>query len=463
MTKPIPPIAAPDSPRDARATGRFSYSVSLLIILEAALVIRIVAADALEWYLHRNGPDGLCLFPDTDIYWQLARCIRMGLLYEIIEWGDIPYFALRTPGYPIFLAGCHWIAGENTLVVRLVQAVLGTVCVYLVYRLTERIAPVTERTPSGRLWTAPLIAAALVAVHPYLAMMSSFILSEAVFEPLMLAALFAIAVLWKGRCEPAADATNVNGTAPKLRRQIVIAMSGGAAAGAALLVRPSWALFLPVVLVIWIIDSRFDRKRMLGAVGYASLFVVALSLVMCPWWVRNAALYGRFVPTALWMGASLYDGLNPRATGASDMAFRYADPQIWPLTELDQDRELTRRSLEFAREAPGRVVELGFLKIARYWSPWPNADIVRGIGPVIVGATIELPLYALMAWGFWLLRRDIRGLTLLAGPILYFCALHAVFASSMRYRLPGEVPAIGLAAIGLLSVPRFRRRGLSNG
>ena len=46
----------------------------------------------------------------------------------------------------------------------------------------------------------PLVAAALAAFNPYFVVMSALVLSEAVFVPLMLAALWGMAVLWdRGR------------------------------------------------------------------------------------------------------------------------------------------------------------------------------------------------------------------------------------------------------------------------
>ena len=96
-----------------------------LVILEVALALRIVAADLVDLYVHRGGSDQLCLFPDTRIYWGLARAIRTGSPYEYVEWSDIPHFALRTPGYPLFLAVCQALFGRRTLAVRLVQAGLG--------------------------------------------------------------------------------------------------------------------------------------------------------------------------------------------------------------------------------------------------------------------------------------------------------------------------------------------------
>jgi hypothetical protein len=124
------------------------------------------------------------------------------------------------------------------------------------------------------------------------------------------------------------------------------------------------------------------------------------------------------------------------------------DSDIWPLDEQDLDAELTRRAIAFAREQPRRVLHLALAKLGRYWSPWPNAGGFRSPALALASSLLELPLFGLMVLGIWDRRRDPRAWVLLAGPLLYFCALHMVFASSMRYRIPGELPALGLAGIG---------------
>jgi 4-amino-4-deoxy-L-arabinose transferase-like glycosyltransferase len=391
---------------------------------------------------------------DTRIYWEPARKIRAGVPYEYVEWADIPHFALRTPGYPLLMAACQTLFGERPLAVRLVQAVLGTVGVYLVYRLTLQLVSPSEPADysaamamaTPRRWTIPLIAAALAALNPYYAFMSAILLSEAVFVPLMLAALWGQAVLW----DDPGQSNKLSGW-----KAVLVALGSGAAAGAAILVRPSWALFVPAMLIIRMIANFRDRRGLVASVRGALICAVAVAGVMSPWWARNALIYGKFVPTALWMGASLYDGLNPKATGASDMTF-VGDPEIWPLDEQDQDAELTRRAIAFARAEPMRVISLAAIKFGRYWTPWPNADVLRSPVAVVAGTIVELPILGLILVGAWARRRDLRAWVLLAGPLLYFCALHLVFASSMRYRIPGEIPALGLAAIGGIKLAAWR-------
>ena len=83
--------------------------------------------------------------------------------------------------------------------VRLVQAGLGALTVWLVYRLTREVL-VSRRSragyPPASWWSVPLIAAAIAALNPYYIAMSELILSEAVFVPLMLLTLWGLAVLW---------------------------------------------------------------------------------------------------------------------------------------------------------------------------------------------------------------------------------------------------------------------------
>src|SRR4051794_1288251 len=173
----------PSRPRPPERLAR------LATVLGGALGLRVLAAVLVQWYAWRKGT--LCIFPDTRIYWLLAETIRDGRTYEVLQWGGIPYYALRTPGYPLFLAACRLVFGDHALPVRLVQALLGAVSVWLVSRLTAEIAP-SRRAWRG--WTVPLVAAALAAVDPFVVGTTALLLSEAVFIPLMLATLWGLAV-----------------------------------------------------------------------------------------------------------------------------------------------------------------------------------------------------------------------------------------------------------------------------
>jgi len=442
-----------ETPRQAEAGrfARFRGAVStaslgrspLWLAIEAGLLLRILAANIVEWRVSRGGGTRVCLFPDAEYYWKLAQTIRDGALFQIVEWGDIPHFALRTPGYPLFLAGCRMIAGDRPLGARLIQAGLGALTVWLVYRLTRTVFANDHNageTNSGGERLA-LIAAGLAAVHPYFVFTSALLLSEAVFIPLMLVSLWGGAALWNRR----------DGEKGIAGPALVV----GLASGAAVLTRPSWVLFPLLMLGAWFGFRWLAGRSLRPALGAGLIAAVGFVVVMGPWWVRNARLYGEFVPTALWMGASLYDGLNPNATGASDMRF-LGDPEIWPLDERGQNDELKRRALAFVRAEPGRALRLAIVKLGRYWSPWPNAEGLRSPLVAIASGLVMIPLLSLIALGIWLRRDCPPAWILLAGPLLYFCCVHMIFASSMRYRTPAEVPAMGLAAAGLVRVFRGR-------
>jgi 4-amino-4-deoxy-L-arabinose transferase-like glycosyltransferase len=424
-------------PLDYSPFARASRWLSLTRWVACGFWLRVAAADAAQWLAKRRGD--LCIFPDTKVYWALAGKIVRGGPYEMVDWGAVPHFTLRTPGYPLFLAACRALFGARAMPPRLIQAALGALCVWLVARLVEQALPETCRNPLRSVWTVSLIAAAIAAVDPFIVANSAFLLSEALFLPLMLVAQLGMAALWS---KPAWD-----------RSALGWALGVGVASGAAVLVRPSWALYPPLLGSIWLTACLAQRRSALRGLAFRSTLVMALGLVlvMAPWWVRNARIYGKFVPTAMWMGASLYDGLSPSATGASRMDF-LAEPEFWPLDEEAQDARLRDQALAFARANPGRVVELAAIKAWRFWSPWPNAESFRSTPLAVASVLITLPQFALLAIGLWDRRRDARALILLGLPLIYTFLLHLIFVSSMRYRIPVIVPALGFVAIGLARV-----------
>ena len=410
----------------ARAPRTLDQRTWLPWVVAWALAVRLAAVAAVQAYLARTGKPWV--FDDTKIYWGLAGQLHAGAAYVVDQWG-VPHYALRTPGYPLFLAACRAIGGDHGLLAaRLVQAALGASCVALLAGLVATVRPGEAGRPG---WSAPRLAAMWAATDPFVAALSVVLLSEALFVPLLLAQLWGLAALW-----------------PADRPRPWLALGVGAATGATILVRPSWAAIAPLLWLAWVAVVRRP-----GAIRGAVLAAVGAAAVMSPWWIRNARVYGRFVPTALWLGASLYDGLNPEATGASDMNF-LGDPEFQALDEVRQDAVLRGRALAFARAHPGRALRLAAIKAARFWSPWPNAEQFRaegraGAAVMLASAAVTLPFYAALLVGAWACRRDGRALVLLAGPLVGVAALHLVFVGSIRYRIPAAVPALGLAAIGL--------------
>jgi hypothetical protein len=234
----------------------------------------------------------------------------------------------------------------------------------------------------------------------------------------------------------------------------VLACCAGAAAGAATLVRPSWLLFTPFALSIAMCFSG-ERKRHL-ATGLVVL--VALVLVMAPWWARNWRVTGRFVPTTLQVGASLYDGWNRHATGGSDMRpvarFRaiqrrqeaaMASPPAGTF-EWRLDRRLRVAAIDWARENPRQVVRLMGVKLVRLWNIWPNEPALRAWPLRLVVMAGYIPVLICGIWGLGRFARRGWPYVLCALPAVYFTMLHVVFVSSIRYRQPAMLTLIVLAA-----------------
>ena len=405
----------------------------LACVLVVALGLRLAAGW--WWQSRLDGPFG---FGDSESYWVLGRAIAEGKPYEY----GAGVRVFRSPGYPLLLAPIFLLGGEEPSVMwaRALSAVFGTLSVGGVWWLGRQLFGAQ----------AGLLAAAVAAVYPGAIAISALVLSEAPFGVLMLANL----ILWIAAFG-----------AQRVGRGALLSVAAGLAAGAATLVRPSWLLFAPFALGVGLAAGRPRRRHLAIGLGV----MVGLIAAMTPWWIRDARVTGRFVPTTLQVGASLYDGLNPHATGASRMmTLEFAEAERRDPAgaggkpsdtfEYRLDRRLRAEALGWAHANPGRASRLALVKLVRMWNCWPNEPTLSS-WPIRLAVLVSyVPVLALGILGACRTIRRGWPYVLCWLPAVYFTLLHVTFVGSIRYRQPAMLALIVLAA-GVIVPGGGRRSG----
>jgi 4-amino-4-deoxy-L-arabinose transferase-like glycosyltransferase len=412
----------------------------LLLTLVVALAVRLILAVAVQAQVDRP-PARLCLIAgDAEGYWELAQNILAGKDFSLYQ---PPRFVSRVPGFPILLALSHVMFGESPFAARCLLACVGTAACGFTYWLGRIIAD----------HTVGLLAALYTALSPTLALFSVLILSETLFAAALLLSLIAIAKFVpvpNASPEPSGSSDSTSFLQSFLQK-LALPFAAGVLIGVTTLVRPTW-LYVGFAIALVTVCAQFPRSS-LRQCGFCLTGIgCGIVISMAPWTIRNYEVTGHVVPTTLWVGASLYDGLHPAATGDSDMQFFEDDRLLLQMSEYDVDREYRRRAWDYAARNPGRAVWLAMKKQQRYWSLVPNAAQFQDWRMKLVVCVAALPLLIFGVCGAWVSRRNLAVLALTAGPILLFAALHLLFVGSLRYRLPAEYPFAVLAAIGLKSL-----------
>ncbi len=399
-----------------------------------ALVLRLGAAFYWE---ERFAGDGFH-FGDSEGYWILAKTIAQGEPYEYGPGGPKVF---RTPGYPILLAPFFLLFGDAPpVMLARVQAVLfGTLAVLGVWLLARRLYGVP----------AADLAALAAAVYPGLIALSLPILAEAPFCALVPFQLLLWTLAWQ-------SATN--------RRRLPLAFATGLLGAAITLVRPSWLLFMPFAILAGLVFGRQKTRHAL----IATALMAGLIVGMAPWWIRNVRVTGHFVPTSLQVGASLYDGWNPEATGASDMsyvpAFQAEERQAEAEGLIDRtdtfeyrlDRRMRDAAVSWARQHPADVLRLAAVKFLRIWNLWPNEPAFSRPAVRLAVALTYVPLLFLgLVGAYQALRREWPHVLCFL-PALYLTMLHMIFIGSIRYREPAMLGMIVLAAGAVVTLRGYR-------
>ena len=441
-----------------------TQSRAFLAVFILALLLRLTAAWA--WQSQCNTAGSPLKFGDSHSYWIIARNVVHEGTYQ---YGSDQSKIFRAPVYPLFLT--PFVALEAPLeehhlkapisptiplLVRFAGSLLGAACVWLLMHWTRSLC---------NLPLAPILTGLLATLYCGAVGMSIFVLSEALATP-----LFILATYWTWL---AVQPKQKNIPIPKKFSPLLI--PAATALATACLTRPSWSLWLPIACLYILFASYLthhkDRKTPLLQ---SAIFMIVFLLSMTPWWIRNYSITGKFVPTTLQVGASLYDGWHPNASGSSDENMAFSTEFLQSQLQQDQllasegkplestlewriDRRLLHAAYQWAFENTSDVVKLGLVKFLKTWMPMP---IARELGNPCVRwweAGSYSTIMLLAAWGLCYLAKS-RPLSALwiAMPCLYLAVLHAVFIGSVRYRQPGVLILCVLAGIGAAHILSLR-------
>ena len=262
-------------------------------------------------------------FSDALMYWGLAERIANFGEYSS---GGVPY-AYRPPGLPLLLAGPIAIFGAQGWIPPAFNLSIYIASSLVLYRAAVALAgPV-----SG------FVAVALFALFPGNIAVGSLALTEPVALLLLLCGFWAIINMEKRSS----------------------AIFVGLAFGYAALVRPTFLMLGPI-LVVFTLLQLFEKRRHLRQ---GALATVVFVLVLTPWVYRNYEQLGSFVPGSTMGGVNFYMANNPAAhTGIDQM-----DKDLFLLypDEIERNRIGFKWGIEWIKDNPLDFIELTAKRFTR--------------------------------------------------------------------------------------------------
>lgn len=336
--------------------------------------------------------------------------------------------AQRTPGYPLFVAAIYALGGGHTTVT-IVQAFLDGGSLLLLGPIGTSLGV----APAGI-----VAAAALAAVFPPLVQQPAVLMSESLFQLLLLAAL-AVTLQVKG---------------------IRTALLAGALWGLTVLVRPAPAFFVPIIGVL--VAARWHWRN--WAAGAALVAVFALT--SAPWIIRNQRVIGAPVfSTFGWQDVYVYNSVldTPDWTGSpagfgsalDDLTERvgWGRNTFRERSDLQMDSLCRAEALRLIKAHTDRFLALSLIKVARFWgnvgygSPLSLKSWLVAFFIGVLTLVVVVQFFRRRAWQIW----GIAALTLF---LIYNTALHAVSIAYFRHNVPTLPLFFLLAAWAITENPK---------
>lgn len=260
----------------------YSRKHFLITFFVVSLLIKLTYVFTLEdkWY-----------FFDTSHYERAAVSLITngdfgdGYLHDHV--GGMAYSL--EPVYPIFMAGIYKVFGHNLIAVRIVQSLLMSFLLILIFLIAEKTFHNFNISKSAFL---------IGMVYPYFIFIGGLLYVTAVFTFLLALTIYFIAS---------------NYESPLWVKSILI----GLFLGLSTLCRPLVIFFIPL-WIIWTLI--FVKRRMMQKIGDILIAGVMFFLVLTPWQIRNYKIFERFTPVRAYKGE-----INRLDKRYQDYEFKYGN------------------------------------------------------------------------------------------------------------------------------------------
>jgi len=329
--------------------------------------------------------------------------------------------AIRSPLFPLLLAGVYLLHGEDYRLALAEQALIGAALAPAVYLAGKRaFSPLAGR-----------LAALIAATYPLLMWAGGSLLSEPLFILLVVLAMAAaLGAVTEGRMRHYAWA--------------------GAWSGLAWLTRPNGLWLLPFLLC-WLLVAGAGALKV-RARGFLVACLVALA-VAAPWIARNFFVFDKFIPTTTGGGFVALGAYNERVLTEPQLQGSWVSPCLVPelnwtcvLPEVPRDAAQMRAAFDFVRGHVGDLPRMAGGRFVNFWHLYP---FTHGF-PENVGFYYYVVVALLAIAGVWVTRARWRWTGVLLGTIACFMIAGLLLWADARMRLPAE-PALIVLAAGLLS------------
>ena len=362
----------------------------------------------------------LAIFPTPALDSSAISHLRAAyLLMDGKGFSDPSFQVFNPPGYPVFIAICLSLFGGDQVSVIIVQAVMDSLTIVMVYFVMKGIFDIETA----------LLSAGILSLYPFSVYLTMSIASEPLFtfflSGFVLSSVYA-----------------VRSTKPWYY------CVSGILLGLTTLTRGT-TQFVPLMFpVMLILLGKRGRESFFCCTALCLTFV----LVILPWTVRNYVVLDEFIPVATGGGIVVLMGSSENfltIDGKPEMYQTHIPPAGSKQSQNDKfyARAGLKRHMVHLQTDPLGFVGFMAKKLARLWYATESG---RNHNLILLS---QLPIYVFAVIGVIFAR--MKGKTSAWIPlcmVAYFVALHWLSLPLFRYMIPIMPYVIGLAAFAIVTV-----------